>query len=335
MFFKCIIQGRLEFGTSNSYDKVYKMFAQRVTTYYKTDVIFKQEDIFSVEDLSLEIPRYVGQVSEKSFKITTNLLEYCVQFAVAGSIRAWLINEGKVMSFITLEPNSDKGAVQSFVKGRNLVKVKGKEQEALDALSKAIERFDRHAQAYERRAKVNFFMKNFHDALRDYNKCIGIDPTIPTAYYGKAKIHMLKEEWDEAIYNLEETLKKSLALQTLYWKSRRLKAQCHIQLKQWDKALFDLNLFCNRKFEHDNPNRAFVKWSLYNLGVVHFYLENYLEAIKCFDKVLDTESIDNSISEGEIYYYRGVSKKNAGKNGAVKDLKMALSMGYTKANSYL
>ncbi|MBL0098847.1 MAG: hypothetical protein IPP49_01360 [Saprospiraceae bacterium] len=237
MYLKTIIQGRLEFGTQKSYDKVTKMFLQRLETYYKTDVFFKFEDIFKDEELSLEIPRYVGQVTDKAFRTTTNLLGYCAQFAVAGSIRAWLINEGEIVHFETLEPESDKGAVQSFVKGRRLVKVKGKESEALAALSQAIEKYDRHAQAYERRAKVNFLMKNYHDALRDYNKCINIDPTIPTAYYGKAKIHMLKGEWEDAIQNLDEAIKKSIALQTLYWKSRKLKAECHIKLKEWQKLL--------------------------------------------------------------------------------------------------
>ena len=248
MYLKTIIQGRLEFGTEKSYEKVTKMFLQRVETYYKTDVIFKFEDVFKDEALCLEIPRFVGQVTDKAFRTTTGLIGYCAQFAVAGSVRAWLINEGEIVHFETLEPDSDKGAVQSFVRGRKLVKVKGKENEAIAALSTAIEKYDRHAQAYERRAKVNFLMRNYHDALRDYNKCIGIDPSIPTAFYGKAKIHILREENELAIENLEESIKKSIALQTLYWKSRRLKAKCHIVQKEWQKAAFDLKLFTNRNF---------------------------------------------------------------------------------------
>ena len=45
MYLKTIIQGRLEFGTEKSYEKVTKMFLQRIENYYKTDVIFKYEDI--------------------------------------------------------------------------------------------------------------------------------------------------------------------------------------------------------------------------------------------------------------------------------------------------
>ncbi|MCZ2102054.1 MAG: hypothetical protein LC107_11015 [Chitinophagales bacterium] len=333
--YKTIIQGRLEFGTQKSYDSVTKMFNQRLETYYKTDVFFKFEDIFNEEELSLEIPRYVGQVSEKAFRGTTSLLAYCAQFAIAGSIRGWLINEGDILHYTVMEPTGDKGAVQSFVKGRELVKVKGKEKEAISALTMAIEKYDRHAQAYERRAKVNFLMKNHHDAMRDYNKCITIDPTIPTAYYGKAKLHMMKEEWTEAIENLEESIKKSIAHQPIYWKSRKLKAECHIQLKEWDKAAFDLNLFTKRTFRDDDPNKFWQRWAFYQLGLVHLMQEQYLEAIKDLDKAQSFDDVADNISEADILTLRGEAKLKAGKNGYAKDLKDASAQGSVRAANLL
>ncbi len=335
MYLKTIIQGRLEFGTEKSYEKVTKMFQQRVETYYKTDVIFKFEDIFKEEELCLEIPRFVGQVSEKAFRTTTNLLKYCTQFAIAGSVRAWLINEGEIVQFETLEPDSDKGAVQSYVKGSKLVKVKGKEKEAIEALSSAIEKYNRHAQAYERRAKVNFIMRNYHDALRDYNKCIAIDPSIPTAFYGKAKIHMLREEWALAIENLEESIKKSIALQTLYWKSRRLKSECHIVLKEWQKAAFDLKLFTNRNFAKDDPNRFWLRWAFYQYGLVLMTLEEYGEALKAFDKATGFPNTEDGVNEADILTQRGLAKQKAGKTGFKKDIKEAAAKGGLKAKNLL
>ncbi len=335
MYLKTIIQGRLEFGTEKSYEKVTKMFLQRIENYYKTDVIFKYEDIFKDETMCLEIPRFVAQVTDKAFRTTTNLIGYCAQFAIAGSVRAWLINEGEIVHFETLEPDSDKGAVQSFVRGRKLVKVKGKENEAIAALSTAIEKYDRHAQAYERRAKVNLLMRNYHDALRDYNKCIGIDPSIPTAYYGKAKIHMVRNEWEQAIENLEESIKKSIALQTLYWKSRRLKAECHIVLKEWQKAAFDLKLFTNRNFEKDNPNRFWLRWAFYQYGLVLMELEEFAEALKSFDKALNMPEIGDGLNEVDILTQRGIAKQKAGKSGYAKDIKDAASKGGKKAKNLL
>lgn len=335
MYYKTIIQGRLEFGTQKSYDSVTKMFMQRLETYYKSDVFLKFEEIFKEEELSLEIPRYVGQVSEKSFRGTSSLLDYCAQFAIAGSIRSWLINEGNILHYEIMEPRGDKRAVQSFVKGRDLVKIKGREKEAINALTKAIEKYDRHAQAYERRAKVNFIMKNYHDALRDYNKCIGIDPTIPTAYYGKAKIHMIKEEWDDAIINLEESIKKSIALQPVYWKSRKLKAECHIHLKQWDKAAFDLKLFSNRTFKETDANKFWKRWAFYHYGMVLIELEEYVDAIKALDKAVALPEVQDHVLESDILTLRGIAKQKAGKNGYAKDLKDAASKGSIKAANLL
>lgn len=74
-------------------------------------------------------------------------------------------------------------------------------------------------------------MKNYHDALRDYNKCIGIDPTIPTAYYGKAKIHILREEWNEAIVNLDESIKNQLPFKLYIGNPENLKLNAIFNLK--------------------------------------------------------------------------------------------------------
>lgn len=335
MFYKAIIQGRLEFGREKSYDKVVKMYEYRTETYYRNALIFKQEEVFLPEELALEVPRFVAQVTEKSFKNTADLLHYCAQFAVAGSIRAWLIDEGSILRYEMIEPDSDKAVVQSFIKGRKLVKQKGKEDEAIKALTKAIEKYDRHAQAYERRAKVNFFLKKYHDAKRDYGKCIGIDPSIPTAYYGRAKVHILEENYQAAVDDLENATKKAIALQTVYWKAKRLKAECHIKLKQYDKAAFDLKFFCKRKFTKDDPNFGWKKWGLYHYGKVLLELEEYELALEAFNDALKVENHKVDIDNSEIYRYRGIAKKKAGKKGFIKDIKEAAKMGDKQAKTLL
>lgn len=328
IYFKTIIQGRLEFGSVKSYDKIIKMYDSRAEVYHKNDVVFTSEEIFDPEKLTLEIPRYVGQITEKRFKNTIALLSYSVQFAVTGSIRAWMSEGGKVMHYALMEPESDKAAVRSFLKGRNLVKEDGKEEEAIAALSKAIEKYDRHAQAYERRAKVIFRMQNYHDAKRDYTKAINIDPTIPTSYYGRAKVYMIEEDWAAAIVDFEQTLKKSVALQPVYWKARRLKAKCHLKLDQTDMAAFDLKLYSNRKFHKNDPNIRYKGWALLNYAKTLIEKEEFLEAIKVLDNAIDLpteQQIESTV--GEMLRYRSIAKKSGGKSGHVKDLKAAAEAG--------
>ena len=336
IYFKTIVQGRLEFGTAKSFEKVYKMFVQRAEQYHKNQVIFTEEELFDESKLTMEIPRYVGQISEKVYKNTIMLLTYCSQFAVTGSIRAWMSEGGKIMHYNLMEPVSDKVAVRSFLKGRKLVKEKGKEEEAISLLNKAIEKYDRHAQAYERRAKVCFRMKNYHDAVRDYTKAIGIDPTIPTAYFGRARIHMINKDWELAIEDFNQTLKKSIALQPIYWKARKLKAECHIKLKQYDLAEFDLKLYSNRKFGKDDINNNYVRWSLFQYGSILIKKEEYVEAIVQLNKALEVPQQPKSdIKEAEILRMRGVAKKGAGKNGYLKDIKEAVKLGDKKAKTLL
>ena len=335
MFFKTIIQGRLDFGTQNSYDKVAKMFQYRIDTYYKNEIIFKAEDIFLPDQLSLEIPRFVGNVSEKAFKNCTDLLAYCAQFAVSGTIRSWLLDNGEILHFELVEPQSDKAAVQSFIKGRSLVKETGKQNEAIAELSKAIEKHDRHAQAYERRAKTCFLLQNYSDALRDYNKCLGIDPTIASAYYGRARVFTIQGKWAEAIADFDNAIKKSVALESIHWKSRRLKGAAHIELKEFSKAAYELKLFVNRKFKKNDPNIGWRRWALFNYGLSCFETENYLEALVAFNEALDLPELNDGIDISEMLRLRGMSKNKAGKSGGIKDLKESIKLGNKKSTAAL
>lgn len=328
MFYKAIIQGRLEFGTQKSYDTVVGQYGYRSENYHKDNVMFAEEDIFKPEELALDIPRHVGQVMEKSFKNTLSLLDYSAQFAITGSIVMWLMDEGSVIKhYAKIEPSSEKKVVQNYLKGKALVKEAGKEEEAIGLLTKAIDRYDRHAQAYERRAKVNYIMKKYADAKRDYNKALGIDPSNPHAYYGRAKVNMISEDWQEAINDFDAALKKSFALQPIYWKARRLKSICHEQLKQWKEMAFDLKLFTKRNFDKDEANLIWKKWSYIKYAIALMELEEYEEAIVNLTAGLDAPDPNGLASDAEIYRYRGISRKKAGKNGHLKDLKEAVALG--------
>jgi len=332
---KTIIQGKLEFGNQKSYDKVLKMFIYRAENYYKSDVILDPEEVFDEDALIMTVPRYVGTHMEKSWKNAVALIEYCAQFAISGEMGAWQTDSGKIINSAQIEPESDKAVVIQFRKGKKLADQKGKEEEAIEALTKAIEKYDKHAQAYERRAKVNVTLKNDHDAMRDYNKCLNLDDSIPDAYYGRANIHIRNGEIDKAIADLELTLKKSIALQPIYWAARRVKANCLIKEKRYEDAAFDLKLFTNRKFDKDNPNYKWRKEALSTYGKVLLDLEEYDEALKAFDKAFEIEEDANEKENGKRLYFRGVAKQKAGKSGFIKDIKKAADLGITEAADLL
>jgi tetratricopeptide (TPR) repeat protein len=304
------------------------MYQYRLETYYRNDIIFKElEEIFNEDSFSLTIPRFVGNVTEKTYKNTVDLLGYCVQFAVNGVLRTWLLDEGKILAYSMLEPESDKAAVQHYLKGRSLVKEKGKQAQALNDLSKAIEMHDRHAQAYERRAKTNLILQNRHDALRDYTKAINIDPSMPSAYFGRGRVHFLNEEYDKAITDFDMAIKKSVALESIHWKCRRFKGICHLKNKEYEKASFELKLFTKRKFKSGDKNLFWKRWGFFNYGKVLLELEDYNEALDCFNEAFKFQDIEDGIRKREILRYKGISKQLAGKNGHVKDLTEAAELG--------
>ena len=335
MLFKTIIQGRIEFGTQKAYDMAVKMFISRAESYYKNDIMFLPEEIFFPDELSLSIPRIVKQVYAKSFKNTSILLEYIAQFGLSGEMDIWQVEQGKILHYKHLEPSSDKAAVQQYLKGKKLVDEQGKEEEAISALNKAIEKYDRHAQAYERRGKVNLILKKYHDALRDYNKCLALDSDNPYAYFGKSLVLINDKKIEESLETLQLAIKKSVALQAIHWKARRTKGKMHMDLGQYEKAEFELKLFANRKFGEENPNFLWKREGHFLYGQTLLELGKHGEAVEQFEMVMEIKEGNDKIPEATQLRYLGIAKQKAGKNGYKKDIKEAAELGDATAAQLL
>lgn len=305
---------------------MYKQYEYRAENHHRGNLMYSEEEIFVPEELAMNIPRKVGQVMEKSFKNTAGLLEYCAQFAITGNIVMWLIDENGVRAHAHIEPKSEKSAVQLYLKGKSF-KDEGLHEEAIETLTKAIDKYDRHSMAYERRAKVNYMLKKFSDAKRDYNKSIAIDTNNPHAYYGRAKVYMINEEWEEAIADFNSCISKSFALQQIYWKSRRLKSKCHHQLKQYKDMAFDLGLFTKRPFDEGTNNHFWKRWAWMHYAIALIELEEYETAISSLTKAMEMPAVSDGVDHGQLYRYRAIAKKKAGKNGHIKDFKEAVTHG--------
>jgi len=335
MTYKTIFKGRLEFGSARSYETVLRMYQHRVENYYKSDILLDEESIFDEESSSLNVPRFITQGSEKSWKNTISMLEYVAQFAVAGNMTAWMTENGKILKHGIVEPKSDRSAVQAYLKGRELIEKKGKEDEAIKSLTKAIEKYDRHAQAYERRGFINFRLKNYDDAVYDFTKSIDFSPSNPEPYIGRGNVHRLQKKFKEAIHDFDMTIKTSIPLEPIYFQARRFKAECHFELKDYEGALADLKYFCNRNFKDGNPNIPYKRQVWFNYGKALLEVGEYEKAFNAFDQVLILEEGKDRISDADKYLYRGIAREKAGKNGFIKDWKEAEKLGSKKATKLL
>lgn len=337
VFHKSIFQGRLEFGPGKNIEKALQLFQARAEQYYRNEVMFKPEQIFMMEQGNIDIPRVVTQASERYFTNTLNLLDYIAQFATAGSMGAWLIDQGKVLRHKMIEPQSDKIAVQEYIRGKKLIGTKGKEKEAIEALNAAIQKYERHSQAYERRGYVNFTLKNYKDALADFNKSIQFDENNALAYFGRAQVHLQNKDTKKVLEDLAITIQKSLALQMVHWQARFQKGEIQYQLHQYKEAAFELKLFSERQFESSDINAPKRREAAYMHGKILMEQEQFEEAAQKFNQALAgiEEEKNNKISKSDILLQRGLAKKLAGKNGFLADIKEAASMGSKEALKYL
>lgn len=335
MTFKSIFSGHLAFGNQRSYEKVIKMFQHRVENYYRNDILIKEvEEVFNPENFSLNVPRLITMSPKKTWKNTVNMLEYVAQFAIAGSVNAWMIDEGKLLGDVLIEPQSDKAAVQAFLNGRQLVQ-DGKEDEAMQALNRAIDKFERHALAYERRGYINYRLRNYKDAMYDFTKSIDINSRNPEAYLGRAKVKLQQDDLQGAIEDYTGGIKSSIPLQPIYWQMRRLKAEAHIQLKEFEKAIIELKFFTRRQFKPDNPNYVWRKKAYLDYGKALLEIGEFAESVKQLNNAVKIEEGREPNLEAEQFLYRGIALKKAGKKGFVKDWKEAAHLGSEQAQALL
>lgn len=301
---KVIIAGSLEFGTARSFQKALKMYLHRAEVLYKNQLFFTAEDIFMEDSITVSIPRFVKEPIElRWWKNTLSVIEYVAAFATGGNVSLWRLDSGKILEHVVVEPKGDKIAIKEFQQGREIIREGGKMDEAMQALTRAIEKFERHALAYERRGFVNYRLKNYDDALYDYSKSININPRNAEAYYGRAHVHLMNKDTEKAIADLDMATKTSIALQPLYWKSRRLKGNCHLELEQYEKAAFEYRLFTKRNFAKDDPNRKALKDVYFNYGRVLLALDKAEEALEAIKTSKAIENQDFSYSESEWQEY--------------------------------
>ncbi len=326
--YKVIIQGKLELATEKTYKQVLEQIIPRIDTHYKRELIFKQPElIFNNELFTLELGRFIGNVSEKYWKNTIAFLEYCAGFASAGSVNAWMTDSGKILQHFHIEPKGEKSCVMLYQSGLKASEQKGSEQEAIQILTEAIEKYERHSQAYTQRGYINYTLKNYDDSLYDFRKAVNFDNLNSSAHYGVARTLMIKKNYKEAITSLEETTKSSIALQPIYWAARRTKGYCHLELKQYDQAINEFRLVSTRQFDKADPNYKHLPMMWFNYGKSFFATGRLDEALDAFDKSASFEDSKSFDNKSDLFMQRGLARKAAGKADYIIDLKKASELG--------
>ena len=148
-------------------------------------------------------------------------------------------------------------------------------------------------------------------------------------------MHINNEELAEAAEDLGMSIKKSVALQAIHWRSRKLKGKIHIMLGEYEKALFELKLFTKRKFAEGHPMLSLKNDGFFDYGVALMETENFDEAVSAFESALDLDAAAGKNVNPKRLRYRGLAKHKAGKNGFKKDIKEAAELGDEEAAKLL
>ncbi|KAI7906763.1 uncharacterized protein BX663DRAFT_529352 [Cokeromyces recurvatus] len=79
----------------------------------------------------------------------------------------------------------------------------GKWPEAIEQYTEAIKRNDKDVRPYSNRAACYLKLMAVHEAEKDANKCIELDPTFTRGYIRKAAVQLIKREFQESIDTLK------------------------------------------------------------------------------------------------------------------------------------
>ncbi|KAI8994485.1 hypothetical protein BDB01DRAFT_772984 [Pilobolus umbonatus] len=79
----------------------------------------------------------------------------------------------------------------------------GKWPNAVEQYTEAIKRNDKDVRPYSNRAACYLKLMAIHEAEKDADRCIELDPSFPRGYVRKAAVQLVKKEYEEAIETLQ------------------------------------------------------------------------------------------------------------------------------------
>ncbi len=308
MFSKVIVQGRLDFGNANTYEKALKLYIQRKDVYYKNEVVFnKPEECFDDDRMIFFVKRFNNLVSDKYWRNTVHLLKNLAEYSLTGRVEMWMMVDGKVIKHELLKPSSDKSIVAAFNKANDIVNTGLDLDKAMKILNGIIEKYPEHAMAHALIGRIASKQGNDKLALERFDKAISFDKYLSEAYLWKGKMYIKHENYEAALPVLERLTRYAIAHQNIHWIGRRLKGKCYFHLGNFERAIFEWKLFAAKAFEKGNSNHYWKRAVTFSLGKAHMQLDQNAEAILSFNSALELDALFDTVSEEEILKFKTVA----------------------------
>ena len=146
---------------------------------------------------------------------------------------------------------------------------------------------------------------------------------------------MLKNEWENAVQDFDNTIKRSIALQPLFWLARLKKGECLVHTKKFSEAIPELEQYLKREFDSQNPNYRRRRRAWYLLGKALLGTGKINEALNAINQSLATREGVELLPEAEALLQRGIVRKEAGAADYKKDFESAAALGSVEAQRLL
>jgi tetratricopeptide (TPR) repeat protein len=169
------------------------------------------------------------------------------------------------------------------------------------------------------RGKVFMEQGNYAAAIGDFSSVISADKTVPTVFLNRGHAYLKAGKYKEAINDLSKAVREDPANFDLYQE----RAEAYAGLLNYSSALKDMQFYL-KYFNDDNE-------ALYRCGEYYYAAEDYINALKCFNRNL-MEDPNNPA----YYKARGKSYlKTSTYRYAISDLSMSLDLNPGDAETWM
>ena len=172
--------------------------------------------------------------------------------------------------------------------------------------------------AYLKRGFAELLKEDYNSAINDMNETIKMNPNLEKAYFGRGICYFEKQDFKSAEVDMKKFIEKDKTTPMAY----NYLGGCRFMQQDYKGALenYDMVVKLDPKFPDIYTNR----------GMMKHYLKDLKGAVADYDKALDIDP-DNATA----YNNRGGAKLNQGDSrGALEDFNRAISLKTDYADAY-
>jgi tetratricopeptide (TPR) repeat protein len=212
-------------------------------------------------------------------------------------ISTWGFKKGENVNFaikiedvlsVDLGEFSDKlklEAMNYFFKGKNLHE-DNEFKKAVEFYTKYISKVPNDAKAYNFRGLAYMGMKEYEDALKDFNKSAKLDPAYFAPLLNKGDLNYKMENYDNAIKDFTQIIKRAPDLVAAYY----ARGLAQMKVQEWEDAVKDFTTVIKKE---PNYVEAYI-----NRGISYYYDKKYSDAIDNWRKAITLDpTLTNQLNE--------------------------------------